>query len=601
MLFGIWGALLCVAATHQELFSQEPFGEESPETVGEQYDLPEGAPSDDSTESPSLASESESDPEGADAIEQPADAELLLTPLALQSPDPAKRPPGPAPAPAPQATGSKSCCKGLEIDWSKYPDTIHPMPRPGNFAIPPTQGPDYFSLWDAVTGEQRKAPPKSGYAPFAVNQWSFFDSDWRYVEGIPEEDRTLVEKLKRIHLNDCWLFSTGGEYWIRYENQHNARLTTTNNQFALNHARLYGDLWYRDSVRLYSEFIYADSTGQSLQPGPLDIDRGDFQDLFADVKLIEWLDKPVYVRAGRQELLYGSQRLVSPLGWANKRNTFQGVKVFRQGQKWDFDAFWTQYVVPNTNQFDASDPRQNFAGAWLTYRPKKGETADFYYLLFDNSNSAVQQGITVAPFQTHTFGSRWAGDKDGWLWDLESAVQCGQQGSQNLLAGMATAGAGRNWKDKCLTPTLWFFYDYASGTNDPSSGTSHTFHQQFAFGHYYLGWTDLVGRRNIHDVNAHLYLFPTPWVTTWLQYHHFWLAESRDALYNIGGVPYRRDATGAAGNNVGDEVDLVLNFHLTRYSDILVSYNKLWGGGFLENTPGASNADALYFIFQQRF
>jgi hypothetical protein len=89
-----------------------------------------------------------------------------------------------------------------------------------------------------------------------------------------------------------------------------------------------------------------------------------------------------------------------------------------------------------------------------------------------------------------------------------------------------------------------------------------------------------------------------------LQYHHFWLAESRDALYNAGGVPYRIDPTGAAGTDVGNEIDLVVNFHLTRYSDILVSYNKLFGGNFVEATAGpngAVDAETLYLIFQQRW
>ena len=115
---------------------------------------------------------------------------------------------------------------------------------------------------------------------------------------------------------------------------------------------------------------------------------------------------------------------------------------------------------------------------------------------------------------------------------------------------------------------------------------------------------DLVGRRNIHDVNAHLYLYPAKWTTVCLQYHHFWLAESRDALYYAAGIPYRIDPSGAAGTNVGDEVDLVINFHLTRYADILVSYNKLFGGSFVEATAGpngAGDAETLDFIFQRRW
>ncbi len=503
-----------------------------------------------------------------------------------------------SPRPKSKPRTYKTCCHGCLIDWSKFPETIRPFPRLGSFPISPTKGPDYFSLWDGMTGEARRSPPKSGYAPFAINSFSFFDADWRYVEGIDPADRTLVERLKRMHVNDCLMLSTGGEYWCRFMDEHNSRLTTVQNDYLLNHVRLYGDLTYSDWLRVYGEFIWADSTNQALPPQPIDIDRGDITDLFVDLNLFEIDCRPVYVRGGRQELLYGSQRLISPLAWANARRTFQGVKVFRQGEQWDLDAFWVQPVIPRAAEFDTADPNVNFAGGWATYRPRKGEFLDFYYLMLNNRNTTIQQQIVRTPHTTHTVGSRWAGDKEGWLWDFEGMLQFGQQNNSDLFAGAAVAGLGRNWSDAPLKPTLWFYYDYASG------GNNHTFNQLFPFGHYYMGWADLIGRQNIHDVNAHLYLYPTPWLTTWIQYHHFWLADSRDALYNAGGLAYRRDATGAAGTDVGDELDFVFNFHLTRYSDILLSYNMFYGGGFVKATAGANgavNAQSLYLMFQQRW
>ena len=159
-------------------------------------------------------------------------------------------------------------------------------------------------------------------------------------------------------------------------------------------------------------------------------------------------------------------------------------------------------------------------------------------------------------------------------------------------------------KDCTLSPTLWAYYDYASGDSDPNSGNANTFNDLYPFGHYYLGWADLVGRRNIHDANAHLFLYPTQWTTLWLQYHHFWLAQERDALYNAGGVPLRRDPTGQSGQNVGDEIDIVLNFHLTSYSDILFGYSRLFGGGFLEATSGpnaAVDSDLMFFMYQMKW
>ncbi|WP_149496563.1 alginate export family protein [Roseiconus lacunae] len=494
---------------------------------------------------------------------------------------------------------SYRCC----LDWENHPETIHKMPRPGIFPIP-ANGPGYYSAIDCLIGDCRQTAPKSGYAPFAINAWPFFDADWRYVESVPAQERTVVERLKRLRFPDCFLLSTGGEFWTRYAHEHNSRLTDTTNEFTIGHIRQYLDFAYGDSLRVYGEYVWADSWGEDLPSVPPDVDRGDILDLFVDVNLGELAGKPVYVRGGRQELLFGSQRLVTPLPWANKRHSFDGFRVFRQGTKVDFDAFWTKYVPPRATEFDSADDNQTFAGLWGTHRPKKGEFRDLYYLFFDNKNESTSLGINRSPFQTHTVGSRWAGSNEGLLWDFEGAFQFGQQNQGDLTAAMATLGLGKNFGNCVASPTFWIYYDYASGDDDPTSSTSHTFQQQFPFGHYYLGWMDLVGRQNIHDLNAHLYLYPSNWITTWVQYHRFYLAEERDALYNAGGVPYRRDVTGSSGNDVGDEIDLVINFHLTKYSDLLVSYNKLFGGRFLESTAGANqsaDAESLYLIFQQRW
>ena len=144
---------------------------------------------------------------------------------------------------------------------------------------------------------------------------------------------------------------------------------------------------------------------------------------------------------------------------------------------------------------------------------------------------------------------------------------------------------------------MWAYYDYASG-GGATSGTAHTFNQLFPFGHYYLGWADQVGRQNIHDLNFHMWLFPNNWFTTWLQFHSFWLADKTDALYNAGGVAIRRDPTGRAGSHVGEELDMIFNFHLTKHADIITGYSYLWGGDFLKNTAGPKAAvnTSLYYL-----
>jgi hypothetical protein len=509
--------------------------------------------------------------------------------------------------PLPEVPAAPACPPARAADRddvSRKVPPVQPLPRPGFFPMLPT-GPGYYSLLDALTGNYRDGPPKYPYPRVAAMTNSFFDADFRYLDDPTNAETDFFDPLKRVRVGDNWLFSTGGEVRNRIMSEYNSRLTQADNNYDLTRVRVYGDLWFRDDFRIYAEFIGAYTIWQDLPPLPIDENRADFLNLFIDAKLFELDGKPVYARIGRQELLFASQRLISPLDWANTRRTFQGVRVFRRSEDLDVDAFWVRPVAPNPGRLDSWDDKQDFAGLWTTIRPAKGQAVDLYYLYLDNRNAVTQLGVLRAPTTANTFGGRYVGDKDGsYLWDFEGVMQLGSQGPANLIAGMATAGLGYHLKDVAMNPTFWAYYDFASGDNAPNVGSAHTFNQLFPFGHYYFGWLDLVGRQNIHDFNLHTYLYPTNWVQFDLQYHDFWLADARDALYNAAGNAIRRDPTGRSGTHVGQEVDAIVNFHLTKHSDILTGYSYLWGGEFLRRTAGptaAANASLAYVQFDYRW
>ena len=298
--------------------------------------------------------------------------------------------------PAKCNSSRKTCCHQCCIDWKTVPGSIRPLHRPGNFPVPPT-GCGHYSFCDALHGICRNKPVKNGYPRFALMPPAFFDADFRYLESKPLCKRNFSEKLKRRRLGDCMTFSTGGQFWARYMNESNSRLSPADNDYTLTRVRAYADLLVGENLRFFGEFIWADSLGEDLAPLPIDVNLGDALNLFVELNMFDYAGKPVYARVGRQELLFGSQRLVSTLDWANVRRTFDGVRIFRTGEQWDFDLFYTAFVPADPDDFDEPDSNREFAGAWATYRPKKGHFLDFFYLYFENSNDVVQQSIVRAP------------------------------------------------------------------------------------------------------------------------------------------------------------------------------------------------------------
>ncbi len=482
-----------------------------------------------------------------------------------------------------------------KFDWSKQPPISAP-PRPGMFSIPPT-GPGYYSLSDLITGNKREGAPVFPYAPYALMTTPAFDMDFRYREK-PGYEPDFFDPMKRIKLGDDFLLTLGGSFWYRYMRESDLRLTKADDNYHMIRSRFHADLWFRDNVRLFAEFLDARTFGQSLAPLPTDVNHTDMLNLFADVKVATVKDAPAYIRFGRQELLYGSQRLISTLDWVNTRRTFQGAKAFWKTADLDLDAFWVRPMITEADRFDNWDTKRDFFGLWSTYRPMKGQLVDLYFLSLLNDNQTLafnRPGNIIGSSNIQTLGSRLAGDYNQFLYELEGMYQFGKFANMDVSAFAVASGAGYHFKGQPMNPQFWLRYDFASGDSNSNDNRYNTFNQLFPFGNYYLGWADRVGRQNIHDFNAQLNLHPMPWATFTAQYHRFYLANKRDFLYNAAGNATLRDITGQSGSHVGDEIDFRFNIHVDRHQDVLVGYSKLFAGDFLKaRAPGVS--PALFYV-----
>lgn len=485
----------------------------------------------------------------------------------------------------------------------RYQKIFWPIAYP---AILPT-GPGYYSAADAFRGNYRDGPPKGGYPRIFATPTGFFDVDFSYVDA-PGYEPTWSERLHRIHLGNDWMFGTGGEYRNRYDSEGNARLTGKQNAFDLNRVRVFGEVWYKDIIRVYAEFITAQTTAQTLPPLITDRQYADILNLFVDVKAFTFMDEGVYVRGGRQQILLGSQRIISPGDWGNTLRTFDGVRTYRRSENFEVDAFWLRPVVPNSTAMAAQDVSTNFAGVYTTYRGSPNRILDMYWLYLDNQNSAAGSKLVDvgplqanSPYYVNTLGFRSAGKAYGgkFLWDFENMLQMGQGKAGNLLAGNTSSGVGYNFNNVAWNPTFWAYYDYATGS-DKVAGKN-TYNQLFPLGHYYLGWMDYVGRANLQDANFHMYLYPSKWITFNTQYHIFQLANAKDALYNTNAAVLRSDPTGKAGTNVGSELDFVVNWHLSSHSDVVTAYGHFFAGEFLTKTGPTNDLNTVWLIYNFRW
>lgn len=472
-------------------------------------------------------------------------------------------------------------------------------------AVAATEATDHAECQCDKCAAKKKAEAKKKLDAAVAGAYKgvFYDNNFDYLCNPAYDDYHLGEGLKRICINDgSAIIDVGGEYRARYHHEQNMRglgLTGLDDDFLLHRTRVYLNAQVGERFRFYAEYIDAESNYENYAPRPIEVNRSDILNLFGDLTIFDTdCHGKLVGRAGRQELLYGDQRLVSPLDWANTRRTFDGAKLMYTKDDWKLDGFWTRPVVPDPRNFDSSDENRQFYGSWATYSGIKDQTIDLFWLGYQ---SDVALFPTTQPFRVQTVGSRWAA-KHGALQTLvEGGYQFGHYGaSEDRSAGFFTLGAGHKFEDVRWTPTVWAYYDWASGDGTLGNG----FDQLFPLGHKYLGFMDFYGRTNIQDINFTLAATPHKKLNALLWWHVFFLEDTNDVPYTVIGRPTVPVAGG--DRYLGQELDFTLAYQITPRSDILFGYSHFFTGDWYRTNPVAAtgfqgDADFFYTQFSVRF
>ena len=184
---------------------------------------------------------------------------------------------------------------------------------------------------------------------------------------------------------------------------------------------------------------------------------------------------------------------------------------------------------------------------------------------------------------------------DQWLFELEGGPQFGRQSGLGVSheAGFCTLGVGRKLGDVLpWSPTLWCYYDYASG--NAGDGSFNRFNDLFPLGHKYLGFIDAVRRQNIESPNVLLTMKPHDKIDLLIWYWHFMANQAGDVVPSIGGTPPQS----LASKDLGDEIDLIAKYSISPRSNALVGYSRFWSGNKI---LAPRDADFVYVQWELNF
>jgi hypothetical protein len=375
----------------------------------------------------------------------------------------------------------------------------------------------------------------------------------------------------------------------------------TLDRFLLERLRLNLDFQFGAGLRFFLQIQDAHVLGTRF--GERDFQESNpFEDIL-DIRqaFLEWLrigGTPFGIRAGRQQISYGDQRVFGPGNWGNTgRYAWDAFMV-----KVDTDRFWVDLWVgrylrnrpelwPNR---PVGDPTYYVAYGQLKRLPFR---LDLFYALLHDSSGQVQGESGLGDAWRHSLGFQLEGETWGTLlYGATFVAQLGSSGQDTVRAFGLSAQLGARlpipWRPRIIGKLTW-----GSGDADPHDGVSGTF-DNLVGGRdiYFYGYLNLFSWANLRDYEVNLHLEPHRTLQVMLEYHYFTLDQARDAWYTSGLKPLRRDLAGASGVVMGHEIDVRLVWRPIRSLELMPAYGRFFPGAFVTRTGKAPAAN--WYSFQ---
>jgi len=420
------------------------------------------------------------------------------------------------------------------------------------------------------------------------------DEDWSFLR-----DRSLRQDfwdpIKYIPLRsdaDDWYLTIGGEareVWEQIGNDNWGQQPFMNGYFNERYM-LYFDVHYGKHVRTFFELKSGLNSYRIGGPRPIDEKKLDFQAGFLELGT-STEDRSIELRVGRQELEYGSGRLIDVREGPNVRLSFDGFMVKSKVDSLQIDGFAMRPDLDNFGFFDnAPNHAVGFWGVYATKSLPRKTSLEMYYLGLDRKQATFERG--TAQEVRHTLGARFsraiATDRPTWDFDYEALWQFGTFGSDNIRAWTFASETGYRLPTFRLKPRFSAKADISSGDN-PNSKTLGTFNPLFPKGDYF-GDLATTGPGPINFIDIHPRVegtFPHD-VTASFDWIFQWRESLRDGVYAVPGFLIRA-ADGSQARFVGNRPGTQIRWQANRHLWFQADYGIFYAGRFLKETQPGRN------------
>jgi hypothetical protein len=304
--------------------------------------------------------------------------------------------------------------------------------------------------------------------------------------------------------------------------------------FVLTRALLHADLRISTRLRAFLELQSSLADGQVETPSPVDRNPLEAHQVFAEWLVNQDNDHNLILRLGRQELSYGSQRLISVREGPNNRQSFDAAKLSFSKNNFKADGFFGFYVQAKPGIFD--DKTSNGVKLWGEYivinQVPVLNNLDIYYLGLSKSTAKFDDGSGAEV--RHSVGTRiWKSTGD-WLYDVEALYQFGSLGDSKISAWTTSANISYTFHQNAFKPQIGLKTELISGDRKHGDDRLNTFNPLFPKGAYF-GLAALIGPVNLIDAHPYFSVALGKHLTWSEDYDMFYRMNQNDGIYAVNG------------------------------------------------------------------
>lgn len=403
-----------------------------------------------------------------------------------------------------------------------------------------------------------------------------YDEDWSVLAEPDARTGRWIEPFKYLPVTGQVWLTTGLELRLRSEAYDGLQWGDAVDQTDVwARALPYADL-HAGHTRLFVQPVAAYARGVQPRPSPVDQTGLDLLQGFVEHSVGTAASGQVSVRAGRQMIVLGSQRLVGARYGPNLPLAFDAARVTVRRGPAELSLIAARPVQAGPDDFD--DRPSDRKALWTAYLTLP--SLDLYYIGFEDH--AARFVSLAAQERRDSFGARSYGAAGDWRWNVEAVLQTGRIGDQDILAWTVASEVGRHFSGTALPLDATVRFDVISGDRRTDDRTLNTFNALFPKGQYF-GELSPIGPANIIHLSPQVSAQLTQDLTLSVAAMAYWRQSLADGVYEVSG-DLLRPPNGARARSIGWQAEAVLAWQAVPEWTLSGSLSAFAPGDYIRQT-----------------